>query len=180
MRIQRGETCHSRCICVNRAVISACRKEPSRTHKPATLCGLQTATCFILHFGKIGFFSWLLLKSRGLELKGRADGKGVCSLQGERVEAARLCLQLGLRHFLRPGPRGRAARPEARRSLPQHKAFLFSASLEPWQERQRGLRWSPDPTVPGLCGLADPCPSLGFPFLVCQMGLRRSPPSHLV
>lgn len=149
MRIQRGETYHSRCICVNRAVISAGRKEPSRTHKPATLCGLQTATCFILHFGKIGFFFLASLEKQraGVERQGGREGgllaAGGAGGGGATLPAARPAA------FPAPGASGSGGSPGSQAFTPPTQSLLVLRQPGALAGKAAGPPLEPGPHSPG-------------------------------
>ena len=65
--------------------------------------------------------------------------------------------------------------------LPGAQCPLFSPpAWSPGRGKAAGAAgWIPDSTGPGLGGLTDPCPCLGFPFLLCKRGTRPSLPNFL-
>ena len=93
-------------------------------------------------------------------------------------------IQVGLRWF--PVPK-RSRLGQAHPQEPAiHSGQEHNAPFFPCQPRvRRGKRakglspQSPDSTIPGLWGLADSHPSLGFPFLICNVGTWSSPPDIL-
>lgn len=91
-------------------------------------------------------------------------------------------MQLSVRWFpeLRRPHLGQGVSPGASHSsLPGSQGPLVS--LPPWSPRRGKAAGAsgriPESTVRGLRGLANPCLSLGFPFLIYEMGMWPSLPN---
>lgn len=140
----------------------------------------------VLHIGKTVFFifSWLLFKNLGLELRGGLDLKGgsvYCRRRQKRRpgplnkgQSEAVSCASGRPHL------GPGATPGASHSfLPGAQCPIFP--LPAWSPRRGkatgASSWSLNFTIPGLRGLPDPCPSLGFPFLIYKMDLQPSLPN---